>query len=580
MTYEELKNLVLKHNKLYYDLHNPEIEDKEWDQLYDNLVALEKAQGWKDYDSPTVTVGGSAGKVSHPVSLYSLRKVYDEQEIDVSFTIKTPKIDGSNLTLVYKNSKLKIAITRGDGERGEDVTHLAREITNIPKRIESEIDYIVINGECVTDNDVDNYRNYVSGALGLKSAEEFKERNIKFIAHDWLNIELDYTARMKIVKNMGFYTVFDKSAWDYPKDGVVYRIDSYTKSKNLGYTAKYPRFAVALKERELKTAITSIQEVTWAVGRTGTVNPIAVVDPVVLDDATISKVTLHNLKTIEDHNLGLGDLIQIERAGGVIPKFLRVIEHSKHGLKIDKKHAENSINAMTIRNGPKLFIADKSSLNPTKSLEHFIKTIGIKGLGPAYIKKANLVYIADLYKPRDWSILGANGYKIQEEIERSKTKPYELVLAALGIPGVGKSAAKLIVSKISHFKNLRDVELVDITGIGPATINSILNWLDANEEWVNALPLQLHQELRVNDITTNKGSKKVCITGRLDMTRDQLAEILTDKGYRVTSAVTKDCYALITAGDKTSAKYKKASEQDTIIIDYWSRKKEVIAGNF
>lgn len=580
MTYQELKDIILKHNKLYYDLSAPIISDAEWDQLYDKLVAIEKAQGWRDHDSPTIRVGNSGGKVSHPIQLYSLRKVYDIEEVDKSFTVKTPKIDGSNLTLIYKNGKLKLAITRGNGEKGEDVTHLAKHISNIPKKLSVEFEYLVLNGECVTDNTVDNYRNYVSGSLGLKSADEFVERNIKFIVHDWLNSDLDYTPRMRVVKNMGFFTVLDDKAWNYPKDGVVYRVDSLTKSKSLGYTSKYPRFAVALKERETQTAITTLQDVVWAIGRTGTVNPTGIIDPVVLDDATISRVTLHNIKAIEDNNLGLGDLIQIERAGGVIPKFLRVVEHSKHGIKINKEHAENAINNITVRNGPKLVVADKNNANQDKALEHFIKTLDIKGLGPASIKKMGFTHPVDLYCVADWSILGANGPKIAEEIERSKTKPYELVLAALGIPGVGKSVAKLIVPQIPYFKNLRDIELMSIKGVGPSTINSILTWLDDNEGWVQTLPVQLHQELTVEEVIKTDNGKKVCITGKLDMTRNQLSDILTEKGFKVSTTVTKDCYALINGGDNKSSKYKKAVTQQVQIIDYWSRKKDVLSGNF
>ena len=184
------------------------------------------------------------------------------------------------------------------------------------------------------------------------------ERNIIFIAHDWLGAHFGYKARMEIVKNMGFFTVMEDDAWTYPMDGVVYRADSYVKCLKLGYTSKFPKFAVALKEREIETAITTLQDVLWVVGRTGTVNPTAVVDPVILEDATISRVTLHNLGIIEEHNLGLGDMIQIERAGGVIPKFLRVIEHSKHGIKITKNHAETTIGMDTKLDGPRLMVAD------------------------------------------------------------------------------------------------------------------------------------------------------------------------------------------------------------------------------
>jgi len=579
MIYKELKTLIQTHSTLYYDDYAPEITDAEFDQLYDKLVAIESAQGWRDHDSPTFRVGGKAGKVTHPYPLYSLRKVYDINEVDTFMDVRLPKIDGTNLSLIYANGKLSTALTRGNGERGEDVTHLVEGITNIPTRIDTHLDEVVINGECVTNKDVENFRNYVSGALGLKSAKEFAEREIIFIAHDWLGADFGYKARMDIVKNMGFFTVMEDDAWTYPMDGVVYRADSYAKCLRLGYTSKFPKFAVALKERETETAITTLQDVLWVVGRTGTVNPVAIIDPVVLEDATISRVTLHNLGIIEEHNLGLGDMIQIERAGGVIPKFLRVIEHSKHGIKITKNHAETTIGMDTKLDGPRLMVADKGNINSSKVLEHFIKTLDIKGLGPASVKKMGLTHPVDLFEDQNWNLLGVNGTKVQAEIERTKTKPYDLVLASFGMSGVGKRASKLILSKIPAFRNLRDIETTDIKGIGPSTIESVLSWLDENEEWVLTLPLQLEQNVTVEEVVGTP-ARKICITGKMDMTRNQLGDILEKLGFKVTNTITKDCYALITGGDTSSSKYKKANTLGISIIDYWSSKKNVLSGDF
>lgn len=580
MNYKELKTLIQKHNYEYYDLSAPSITDAEYDQLYDTLEAIEKAQGWRDYDSPTFHVGGTAGKVSHPYKLYSLRKIYEgEEEVESWMDVRLPKIDGSNLTLVYRRGKLKLAITRGNGEQGEDVTHLAEWIKNVPHRIDTEFDEVVVNGECVTDNEVENFRNYVSGALGLKSAHEFKDRNINFIAHDWLGVEMDYKPRMTILHNMGFFTVLQDRAWEYPQDGIVYRANSYEKSKQLGYTSKYPRFAVALKKRMTEVAVTTLQDVLWVIGRTGTVNPTGVVSPVVLDDATISRVTLHNVGIIEEHNLGLGDLIQIERAGGVIPKFIGVVQHSEHGIKITKSHAEQTTGQQTKRDGPRLLVADKNNINTSKVLEHFIKTIDIKGLGPASVKKMGLTHPVDIFDDQNWSKLGANGAKVEAEIERTKTKPYDIVLASLGIPGVGRTASKLIISKISAFRNLRDIETTEIKGIGPSTVESVLSWLDENEEWVTTLPLQLEQNVTVEE-TVGTPARKICITGKLDMTRGDLADRLEAKGFKVSSTVTKDCYALITGGDTSSSKYKRAVTLGVTIIDYWSSQKEVLSGDF
>ena len=577
MNYKELKQLIQKHNKAYYDNSASMITDAEYDQLYDKLESIEKAQGWRDHDSPTKHVGGSGGKVSHPYKLYSLRKVYDAEEIDSFMAVKLPKIDGANLSLIYRRGRLKMALTRGNGEMGTDVTHLVSMLGGAPAQIDTQFDEVVINGECVTLNEVENYRNYVSGALGLDSPFEFCDRNIRFIAHDWLGVQINYTTRMKAVKNMGFYTVFDDESWNYPQDGVVYRTDSWEQEQALGWTSKYPKFAVALKEREAETAITTLLGVEWTIGRTGTVNPTGIIEPVTLDDAVLRRVTLHNIGIIEDHNLGLGDMIEIERAGGVIPKFLRVVEHSIHNQKVTKLTAERAIGSSTKRDGPRLVVTDKGNINSVKVLEHFIKTLEIKGLGPASVKKMGLTHPVDLYDHQDWDNLGANGAKVEAEIERTKTKPYDIVLASLGIPGVGKRAAKLIIPHIPAFRNLRDIETTVIKGIGPSTIESILAWLDDNEDWATQLPLQLEQNVQVEEVLVVR--KKVCITGKLDMTRNQLSSILEEKGFQVTSTVTKDCYALV-AGDTVSSKYKKAVTIGVNVIDYWSSKKDVLSGNF
>lgn len=578
MTYEELKELVIHHCHLYYDVNRPEISDSEFDQLYDKLLKVETDQGWHDSDSPTMRVGGASGKVRHPFPLYSLRKVYDEAEVEDDFIVETPKIDGANLTLIYKDSKLYMALTRGNGEFGEDVTHLTPGIKGLPDYMSG--DY-VINGECVTDNDVENFRNYVSGALGLLDLEEFRSRNILFIAHELLGVEMNYSTKMKVLKAAGFKTVFDEDfCAKYPQDGLVYRIDEWEKCKKLGYTSKYPRFAVALKEKESLTAVTTLQNVIWVVGRTGTVNPTGIVDPVELDGATVSRVTLHNIEFIESHDLGLGDLIQIERAGGVIPKFNRVLQHSQHNLKIKQRHAEEAVGHALRRVGPKLFVTDVSQHSTIKLLEHFIKTLDIKGLGPASVSKMQLKHPVDLYQSHDWSTLGANGEKVLTEIQRSKTKPYELVLASLGIPGVGKRASKLIVKHIPSFDRLREIEMIQIHGIGPKTIENLLSWLDTNEEWVYTLPLQLEQNQSI-DLENNSGEvKKICITGKLDMTRNELAEILESKGFKVSNTVTKDCYALITAGDTSSSKYKKAESTGITVIDYWENRTKLLNGAF
>jgi|TARA_B100000073_G_scaffold305085_1_gene274100 DNA ligase (NAD+) len=575
VTYNELKELVQHHCHLYYDVNRPEISDEEFDRIYDQLEKVEKAQGWSDADSPTIRVGGATGKVKHPHKLYSLNKVYDEAEIGEEFIVEAPKLDGANLTLIYEDGKLQMALTRGDGEFGENVTHLTPALRGVPEYAPD----CIVNGECVTDNEVENFRNYVSGALGLLEVSEFRSRNIRFIAHELLGVQMNYTAKMKVLANAGFHTVFDEELCSkYPQDGLVYRIDDWQTCERLGYTSKYPRFAIALKERNSLVATTTLKEVLWTVGRTGAVNPTGLVEPVVLDGATVSRVTLHNMEFILSHDLGLGDLIQIERAGGVIPKFNEVIQHSSHNLKIEQRHAEAAVGHTLRRVGPRLYCEDGSQHDTVKLLEYFIKTIDIKGLGPASVTKMQLKHPADLYQSHDWSKLGANGIKVQDEIERSKTKPYEVVLASLGAPGVGKSMAKKIVQHIPSFNRLREIETVHITGIGPKRIEQILTWLDVNEDWVKKMPLQLEQNQSIDSVINSDGIRKICITGKLDMSRSELASHLEEKGFTVTSTVTKDCYALISGGDTTSSKYRKASGQGTNVVDYWENRNDILQG--
>ena len=575
-TYKELKNHILDLNNNYYNLYTSKVSDKEYDKLYALLEKFELEQGFSDSDSPTRTVGGKAGKIAHPFPLYSLKKVYTSEEIDEEFSIETPKIDGTNLSLIYKYGRLRQALTRGNGKFGDNIIHLGRLIENVPKKIQiANMDLIVVNGECVTNNKVDNFRNYVSGSLALKSEKEFKNRNIQFIAHDWLGeISLDYTERLDALQSAGFITVFNSITQNYPQDGLVYRINNYKRCNDLGYTSKYPRFAVALKEEKKITGITILQNVEWNIGRTGTVNPTGIVDPITLDDAEITRVTLHNIDIIESNNLGLGDKIEIERAGGVIPKFLRVVESSNHNIKITQDHANSSIGKKTARHGPRLILPNFNEVNE-KAIEHFVKVMEIKGLGPASIKKLQIKHITDIYSDKvNWSDLGANGIKVQEEIELSKEKDYSTVLAALGIPSVGKSTAENIVKVIPEFHRLEEIETTTVTKVGPKTISQILIWLKENKNWVEKLPLNFEQKLTAFSVS----NKRVCVTGTLDMPRKRLFSILEEKGYRPITDVTKNCYALITDGKSVGNKHEKAVKYNIPIYNYWDNKDIILNG--
>lgn len=567
MDYKSLKKIVIHHDKLYYDEGNPLLTDAEYDGLFDQLVEMEKLQNWKDPDSPTIRLNVTRGKVKHPHRLYSLSKVYDAQEIDSRFTVETPKLDGVNLSVTYKDNALLLVLTRGDGEKGESVSHLCKVIRGIPNKVsESEITVV---GEVVTDNkNIDNFRNYVAGALGLKSAVDAKEKNLRFIAHDVLGVELKYTDRMALAQRLGFTTVLcDIDFSRYPQDGRVFRTDSLALEKELGHTSKHPRFAVALKQKEHYSAATTLQDIVWAVGRSGVVTPVGILDPVVLDGATVSRVVLHNIEFIEQQNLGRGDQILIERR--ITPQFVRVLESSGYP-RFTQDDVVRSLECDVYRKGPKLYVAEQDAY---RQVQYFVKTLDIKGLGPRNIEKMDITHPLDLFGRNDWYILGKVGDNIQDEL--SRPKDYASVLAALGIPGVGKNTAKLIVSHIPRFEDLKTISSKPIKGIGPKTIENIVTWLEVNEDWVYQLPYNLEGQ----ETEETFDNRKICISGKLDMTKGQLTEHLTKHGIVVVDSLTKDCYALISSGEE-STKTKRAEKYGIPVINYWNNRAQILKGTF
>ena len=569
MDYKSLKSLVQHHDKLYYDLGSPNLTDAEYDGIYDQLVEMERLQGWKDSDSPTARIIATGGKIKHPHKLYSLKKVYDVKDIEPEFVVETPKLDGVNLSITYEDGNIRNMLTRGDGEYGENVLHLSRVIKGVPLTTKENLTFV---GEVVTDNvDVENFRNYVAGALGLKSAKEAQDRNLKFIVHDVLGLEEDYITRLDVASKNGFSTVLDDEYLQYPQDGRVFRVSKFSREVELGHTSKHPRFAIALKQKEHYSAVTNLKDIVWTVGRSGVVTPVGIVDPVVLDGATVSRVILHNLEFVLENDLRPGDSVLIERR--ITPQFVKVLEHSNY-TPFSVLDAERALGVVLQRRGPKLYV---DSQNGKRLVEHYVKTLGIKGLGPASIEKLDISHPSELYGNIAWSILGKNGEKIEEELSRPKS--YPSILASLGIPGVGKSTAQLICSHIPSFENLHKISETPIQGIGSTTVDNILSWLEVNSEWVEKLPYKLEVEA---DTTTSEDLveyRKICVTGKLDMTKKELAEHLSKFGFELINSVTKDCYALITSGEE-STKTKQADKYGIPIINYWNSRAIVLKGMF
>lgn len=310
-----MKNFLDKAAKAYYD-GNPIISDSQFDYL----------EKYNQYSSIGSNVSTNIKKHVYP--MYSLQKYYEDEskrplaEYKDSEKVRSPKLDGAALDITYLNGKLLHVITRGDGKEGQDVTNKFLVTTLIPKTI--RVDGLVqITGEIVAPSYIENSRNYAAGALNLKDVDDFQTRAIVFIAYGvYPYLTKTYTEDLALLKRMGFETVHGKNLTDvYPTDGIVIRLDSNEEFDILGFTAKHPRGSYAQKVRG-EAVETTLLDVEWQVGKSGKITPVAILEPILVGDALVSRATLNNQAFIEALDLHIGDTVGIIRAGEIIPQVL------------------------------------------------------------------------------------------------------------------------------------------------------------------------------------------------------------------------------------------------------------------
>ena len=315
-----MNNAFLDYASAQYYAGNPIISDEEFDKLAEYYA----------YESVGAQVVGD--RIAHAFPMWSLQKCYDDEPlICLGGTVATTrKLDGAAVANYYAYGKHFLSLTRGDGKEGLDITDKMR--TLIPHEIpHSSMDEAItqITGEVVAPKTIDNARNYAAGALNLKSVDEFRTRDLTFIAYGIMPNQYNtWTEDMEQLASVcGFKTVFtcDPNYLDqFPQDGTVFRMDSYSNFNDAGYTAKHPRGAFALKERK-GGVITKLLDVEWQVGRSGVVSPVAILEPVIIGEATVARATLHNIKYIQDLDLELGCLVEVVRSGEIIPRVVRRI---------------------------------------------------------------------------------------------------------------------------------------------------------------------------------------------------------------------------------------------------------------
>ena len=314
---------VLERASEAYYKGRPILSDAQYDRLED-LVRYDTV-GYKN-------IQGVKGK--HAFPLYSLNKYYPGEGKNplsdyTGAKVDSPKLDGAAISLLYSRGILVAALTRGDGAEGEDIFDKASSgvIKGIPAFIEQDDDLpllMQITGEVVAKASIPNSRNYVSGALGLKSLEEFATRELRFIAYDCYPSAFQYTTTLCNIKTLGFDVVTDSDWSEYPQDGRVVRVNATRDFDNMGYTSKFPRGAYALKVRK-EGKETTLREVIWQTGKSGKVTPVAIFDPVDLGGASVTRATLNNPAYIKALDLAIGDTIEVARAGEIIPQVIRKV---------------------------------------------------------------------------------------------------------------------------------------------------------------------------------------------------------------------------------------------------------------
>jgi DNA ligase (NAD+) len=298
---------------MYYEGY-PILSDDEFDMLADKHQY--NAVGYKVTDA-----------VPHTYRMYSLKKCFDltDAPLSIEDCIETPKLDGAAVSLLYVEGLLQLALTRGDGIQGRDITDKMRLL--VPEEI-SITNLVQITGEVVAPSSVPNARNFASGSLGLNDLEEFATRPLAFVAYGQERVvNRNYDATLEGLERIGFNTALSFDCTDYPTDGIVYRLRDNFEFEKMGHTSNHPRGAFALKEQKMGE-ITTLIDVVWQLGKSGVVSPVGILDPIEIGGATVSRATLHNIEYIRDLDLEIGCQVEVIRSGEIIPRIVRRVEPS------------------------------------------------------------------------------------------------------------------------------------------------------------------------------------------------------------------------------------------------------------
>jgi len=645
----QLRSEIEQHNRRYYEEAAPTITDREYDKLYRELGDLEKRfPKLAATDSPTRRVGDQPlkafGQIKHRIPMLSLDNTYSEEEVTDFYhrlerllpskkipVVIEPKVDGVAVSLLYEKGELRYAATRGDGTVGDDITQNIRTIRSLPKRLKGDVpDVLEVRGEAYLDKsgfaklnaerreaglpEFANPRNAAAGSLKQLDPAIAAKRPLGVVCYGTGLIEgakLDkHSELFALLKKLGLpgserWWLADsveeilraihelnriRRDFAYQTDGAVVKVDAFSQREVLGFTAKSPRWAIAFKY-EAERVETRLLDILVQVGRTGTLTPVAALEPVLVSGSTVSRATLHNEEEIERKDIRIGDTVSIEKAGEVIPAVISVRTDLRTGREKKftmPKHCPEC-GSEVVKDEGQVAVRCVNSQCPAqvrRRIEHFASrgAMDIEGLGAAVInqlvQQKLLADVGDIYSLNAPALLELErmGEKsvtnLLEAIEQSKSRPLWRLLFGLGILHVGVSASRALAD---HFPNLEAIwgssveELQQIPDVGEIVGQSIHDFFRephnlAVIEKLRKAGLRFEAEPKVAGAAPGFKNTTWVITGSLSESRDEIAELIRARGGKVSGSVSKKT-SYVLAGEEAGSKLEKAKKLGVRVLN-------------
>ena len=647
-TITNLRAELNQHNYNYYVADQPTISDFEFDQKLKQLQELElQHPEFFDENSPTQRVGGTITKnfetVVHEHRMYSLDNSYSKEDLQ-DWEIRIQKVlgnvpldytcelkyDGASISITYENGRLLRAVTRGDGFQGDDVTHNIKTIKAVPIHLKGDFpDKFDIRGEIILplagfekmnqelieigETPYSNPRNTASGSLKLQDSAEVAKRPLDCLLYFVIGANLPFKTQFEglqkardwgfkvpgqsiLAKNLNevfdFIAYWDKHRHDLPyeTDGVVIKVNTLQHQEELGYTAKSPRWAMAYKFKA-EQVTTQLNSISYQVGRTGAITPVANLEPVQLAGTIVKRASLHNADQIEKLDIRIGDFVFVEKGGEIIPKIIAV---AQRGAEIEPTkyitHCPECQTELVRSEGEANHFCPNFYGCPPQiigRIQHFItrKAMDIDGLGGetvALLYNAGLVAnYADLYALQKEQILPLermaekSAENLIQGIENSKTIPFERVLYALGIRYVGETVAKKLAK---HYKSIDAIaqasimDLILVDEIGDKIAQSVVQFFDNHEnqriiERLKQYGVQLESAAEAALLSEKLKGKTFVVSGVFELySRDELKKAIEDNGGKVGSSISAKTDFVIAGDNMGPAKLEKANQLKIAII--------------